>query len=243
MMEDTARDVDDVAGEMQRLLLGADGVETFLTSVARHAAGAVKHALSCGISVQSTRSSRMLGATSDDFAHAMDEIQYDVDDGPCLTCLRTGEVVRVDDIPEDPRWPAFSRRGREAGAGCSVSVPMIIDGRSVGALNLYSKEPHTLTHTDRTRAQQFADQAVGAVALARVLAEREAKAQHLEAALTSRSTIDQAIGIIIARTGCGPERAFDLLRAQSQHTNEKLRDVADRIVAQASRPAKRTAPS
>jgi GAF domain-containing protein len=235
MTENAIQDVVDVAGEMQRLLLGADGVATFLTSVARHAAGAVEHAFSCGISVDRTRSSRILGATSDDFARTMDEIQYDVDDGPCLTCLRTGEVVRVDDIPEDARWPAFSRRGKEAGAGASVSVPMIIDGRSVGALNLYSTQPNALTDADRDRAQQFADQAVGAVALARILAEREAKAQHLEAALTSRSTIDQAIGIIIARTGSGPEHAFDLLRAQSQHTNEKLRDVASRIVAQAAR--------
>jgi len=238
MAETAAKDIPDiadVAGEMQRLLLGAEGVETFLSSVARHAAGAVEHALSCGISVARTRSLRTLGATSDDFARAMDEIQYDVDDGPCLTSLRTGETVRVDDIAADTRWPAFSRRGREAGAGASMSVPMMIGAESLGALNMYSGTAHALTGADRARAQQFADQAVGAVALARILAEREAKAQHLEAALTSRSTIDQAIGIIIARTGSGPERAFDLLRAQSQHTNEKLRDVAGRIVEQASR--------
>jgi len=71
-------------------------------------------------------------------------------------------------------------------------------------------------------------------ALARRLEEREQLAGHLEKALTSRSVIDQALGVIIARTGTDAVHAFKLLRAQSQHTNEKLRDVAAQIVKQAS---------
>src|SRR6478752_3523712 len=94
-----------VAFELQRLLIGADGVESFLADAARYAAGAVPHAQSVGITVGATRFLRMLGATSDELAKALDAVQYDVDDGPCLTCLRTGEIVSVDDIATDPRWP------------------------------------------------------------------------------------------------------------------------------------------
>lgn len=226
----------DVAAELQRLLLGAPGVESFLAEVARYAAGAVEHALSCGLTVTATRTSTILGASSDDLAKVLDGVQYDINDGPCLTALRTARTVRVDDIAADQRWEAFSRRARQAGAGSSVSVPLRINGEAIGALNLYSGQAHGLTHDDHARAHQFADQAAGAVALARLLQEREDTARHLETALTSRSTIDQAIGIIIAQTGADPERAFDLLRAQSQHTNEKLRDVAASVVARATRP-------
>lgn len=224
------RGVKDVALQLQQTLLGADGIEAFLTHVARLAAGHVEHAQSAGITVTGTRWTRTLGATTDPFAHTMDAIQYDLDDGPCLTCLRTCTVVVVDDIPTDTRWPAFTRRGRQAGAGSSVSVPLRVHGSAVGALNLYSRHPHGLTPTDRARAEQFAEQAAGAIALARLLREREETATHLERALRSRSVIDQALGFIMARAGVDADRAFELLRAESQHTNEKLRDVAARII-------------
>jgi GAF domain-containing protein len=234
----SSREPGTIALELQKLLIGADGVESFLADASRYAAGAVAHAQSVGITVGATGCLRMLGATSDELAEALDAIQYDIDDGPCLTCLRTAQVVVVDDIAADPRWPAFARRGRQAGAGSSMSVPIMIDSDAVGALNLYSREAHGLTAEDQTRAQQFADQAAGAIALARRLEEREQIAGHLEKALTSRSVIDQALGVIIARTGTDAEHAFELLRAQSQHTNEKLREVAAQIVKQASNRAR-----
>jgi AmiR/NasT family two-component response regulator len=59
-------------------------------------------------------------------------------------------------------------------------------------------------------------------------------AGHLKKALTSRSVIDQAVGVIIARTGHDAEHAFQLLRAQSQDTNVKLRDLAAQIVKRAA---------
>lgn len=228
-----------IAVELQRLLIGAERIEAFLTEVAVLAAGAVERAQSVGITVGATRWSPTFGATSDDLAEAMDAIQYEVDDGPCLTCLRTGESVVVGDIGADQRWPAFGRRGQEAGAAASLSVPLQIDGGTVGALNLYSRHALGLHADDHVRARQFADHAAGAVALARMLMDREELAGHLETALASRSVIDQALGVLMARTGADPARAFTLLREQSQHTNDKLRDVAADIVAWTVRTSRR----
>jgi hypothetical protein len=196
----SSRDPRNVAAELQSLLLGADGVEAFLADVSPgpQSAPSREH-FSCGITVRAERSSVILGATSDEFAATLDAVQYEVDDGPCLTCPRVAEVVSVDDIKADPRWPMFARRGRQVGAGSSLSVPLIVRDAAVGALNFYSRRVSALTDADRARAQQFADQAAGAVALAARLREREEKAQHLEAALFSRSVIDQAIGILIAQ--------------------------------------------
>ncbi|WP_250556681.1 GAF domain-containing protein [Pseudonocardia lacus] len=191
---DGRRDGRDVALELQVLLLGAPGVEAFLVEVTRLAAGAVQRAQSCGVTVQRTSHSRMLAATSDEFATRMDEVQYAVDDGPCLHCLREGETVLVDDIASDGRWPSFSRRGVAVGAGSSLSVLLLVEGAPVGALNLYSRLARGLDHADQARARQFADQAAGAVALAARLAEQERREQHLETALTSRSIIDQPSG-------------------------------------------------
>lgn len=84
-------------------------------------------------------------------------------------------------------------------------------------------------------APTFEDGVVtGVVVSFRDLSERR-KNEQLEAALTSRTVIDQAIGIIMAQNRCGPEDAFDTLRTASQNRNVKLRDLATRIVTAVSR--------
>jgi hypothetical protein len=60
---------------------------------------------------------------------------------------------------------------------------------------------------------------------------------HLRAALETRPVIDQAKGILIGNLGCDAERAFQLLVAQSQHENRKVRDVATELVARSIRQA------
>jgi GAF domain-containing protein len=225
----------DVAIELQALLLGADGIESFLAEVAGRAAGAVDRAQSCGVTVQASPTTRMLGATTDEFAQRMDEVQYALDDGPCLTCLREGEPVLIPDIRAERRWPAFVRRGAQEGAGASMSVPLIVDERTVGALNLYSRVAHGLTDDDRSRAAQLAAQAAGAVALALLLAEREERERHLETALRSRSVIDQAMGVLMGQARISADEAFEVLRRRSQSANVKLRDLAAALIAEATR--------
>ena len=57
---------------------------------------------------------------------------------------------------------------------------------------------------------------------------------QLNAALESRSVIDQARGVLIARGGGTPEDAIATLKQRSQRENRKLRDIAIEIVADAS---------
>jgi AmiR/NasT family two-component response regulator len=111
---------------------------------------------------------------------------------------------------------------------------MTVHHDAVGALNLYSRTPGALPTADRDRAARFAGQAAGAVALALRLREREAEAQHLETALRSRSTIDQAVGILMARAHLSPDAAFEVLRRRSQDSNRKLRDLAADLIADAA---------
>jgi AmiR/NasT family two-component response regulator len=54
----------------------------------------------------------------------------------------------------------------------------------------------------------------------------------LQRAPESRGVIDQAKGILMGRHGLSAEDAFDLLSQRSQHSNRKVRDIAQEIVAQ-----------
>ena len=66
---------------------------------------------------------------------------------------------------------------------------------------------------------------------------------RLEARLETMPVIEQAKGVLMAQTGCGPEQAFDMLRRASQRANVKVRDLACDIVGRAAADAQDEASS
>jgi AmiR/NasT family two-component response regulator len=87
-------------------------------------------------------------------------------------------------------------------------------------------------------ASQFAGPAAVSVYNARLLAEARGRAEQLQRAMSSRTVIDQAIGIMRSRSGGSSEEAFDRLTQISQAENVKLRVVAERLVAEAVKRAR-----
>jgi len=125
------------------------------------------------------------------------------------------------------RYPAHALAH---GVISSLSLPVIVDGLTVAAVNLYSSRPAAFTGLPRQHAEAFTDQcAVALDLLWRQIDQTQVQQQLLEA-LTSRSTIDHAIGILMGQQRCTASEAFDLLREASQHRKRKLRDVAADII-------------
>jgi AmiR/NasT family two-component response regulator len=58
------------------------------------------------------------------------------------------------------------------------------------------------------------------------IAKLVAEVDGLHRAQEHRAVIEQAKGVIMSTTGCGPDAAFAVLVAQSQNENRKLWDVA-----------------
>lgn len=223
-----------MAVRLRSLLLGSDGDRSLLSELAAWAAGQVEDAISCGITVSATKGTQRMGATSDELAKRMDAIQYVLEDGPCLSCIREQTVVRIADLHADRRWLEFAVRGQREGVASSLSVPMVVGSRVVGAVNLYSPRRDGLDEGSVDRAQVVAHQAGGAIALAIRLAEREAETPRVDTASGPRSVIDQAVGIIMARQQITAEAAFEILRAQSYHSRTMLGERADAVVAEVS---------
>jgi hypothetical protein len=94
------------------------------------------------------------------------------------------------------------------------------------ALNLYSRQAGVFTADQLARAEGFAAEATRALRLAWRLADQAELTGHLEAALATRSIIDQAWASSWAKTGAPPTRRSKSLRAASSHRNLKLRDIA-----------------
>jgi GAF domain-containing protein len=215
--------------ELQDALLGTESVEQFLHEMALLAAGLVSGGLSCGMTMQSSGRPVTL-ACSDPVAAQVDEVQYELDDGPCLHAMRHAQMVRIKDTSEKARWPEFEAQAEAHGIRSCLALPLNADGKPVGALNLYAPAASAFGAAEVRRAENFAEYASGALTLAMRMATRAALIEQLRSSLTSRTVIDQALGIIMAREHCTQARAFAIMRSASQNSNTKLRDIAAAIV-------------
>ncbi|WP_238697910.1 ANTAR domain-containing protein [Streptomyces sp. E5N91] len=54
--------------------------------------------------------------------------------------------------------------------------------------------------------------------------------RQLKEAVVSHAVVDQAIGVVIALGGVTPDEGWTVLKEVSQHTNIKLRNVAEAIL-------------
>jgi GAF domain-containing protein len=210
---------------LQSLTLSTARVSDFLSDLvtwAPHLAGAP---LSASITVRGEHQPYTV-TSSDQLADQADELQYQGGEGPCLTALNVGRTIYVEDMHDETRWDAYHPHAVAAGVGSSLSLPLQVDGTGIGALNLYSRRPQAFDERLRRNFTVFAAQAAAALAMVLRQARQDEISTQLEQALSSRTMIDQAMGILMAEQRCGAEEAFALLRAHSQNTNRRIRDLA-----------------
>jgi GAF domain-containing protein len=169
-------------------------------------------------------------AASGDLAADLDEAQYRLGAGPCLTAATTGRPAEVRDTEADARWPEFSRRAADRGCRSILSVPLLARNVVPAGLNVYLRGALGSEAATRSLATRFAHHAVVPVSNMYLYASAVERAGHLETALDSRAVIDQAKGILMERFKLTPDQAFQALTRVSMETNTKVRDVAERFV-------------
>jgi GAF domain-containing protein len=233
MMGEPGVDVTDNLTEMQKALLGTQTLEQFLQEMATLAARLVTDGVSCGMTMRPTGRPATV-ACSDPLASEVDEVQYQLDEGPCLHAMRTGDRVSIDDTAGRAWWPQFEAAAQARGIRSCLALPLVADGKPVGALNLYARGVAAFGPSQVHRAENLAENASGALSLMLRLASYSELTDQLRSSLTSRAVIYQALGVIMAQERCTQARAFEMLRGASQNGNVKLRDIAGAIVTSVS---------
>ena len=172
---------------------------------------------------------RVLGASNEQ-THLLELFQVQNDEGPCLDCYRTGQVVLHSDLDLVSPWPRFSAECTAAGYASVCAVPLRLAAHTLGCFNLFMSEPGGLTDTDVALAQALTD--VASIAMVQVQAMRNATIceGHLQHALTSRTAIEQAKGMI-AEHNVDMNEAFARLRIYARNNNRRLTEIAEAVVA------------
>jgi AmiR/NasT family two-component response regulator len=106
-------------------------------------------------------------------------------------------------------------------------------------MNIYAHSRDAFDQAAVELGELYAIPASISVYNAQLLADAQRVAAQLQAALTNRAVIDQALGIIMSRSGDSPDQAFDQLRSASRVDGGTVTDAAQRIVDDAIRQAQR----
>jgi len=204
---------------VQRLRSTRDLGET-LTATVAGAVEAVTNAERAGITQVDSQGVITTQAPTDEQVGAIDRLQSEFAEGPCLDALALEHTVYIPDLAgETSRWPAFANRALALGAVSVLSFRLSSDSSPVTALNLYASAPFAFDAEDRLWGEVFASHA--AIALAHATNNA-----GLSTALRSRDLIGQAKGMLMERFDITDRAAFTMLVESSQQTNLKLRDVA-----------------
>lgn len=178
-----------------------------------------------GVSTLDRHGRAQTRAASSALVQELDDLQYGINEGPCVDSLRAPAPVSAPHIARDERWPRYVPEAVARGLRSQLAVRLYIDEQhTVGGLNLYSTLHDEIDPAAPPAADLFATQAVVVLGKIREL-------DHLHEALVSRETIGKAIGLMMAKYRMDSEAAFNYLARTSSHSNTKLRLVAERVIA------------
>jgi hypothetical protein len=210
---------------LSRLLTGHRPLRQTLVLIAEFAVQAIPGADGAGLTMLEDNRTQTVVASAE-FVHAVDDVQYRLGEGPCLLAVETGQTQTSGSLGGDPRWRRFGPRVGRMGVHSVLSLPFYAHAK-----NAFGDDAVRI-------GELFAVPAAVSVHNAQVLAQSQRLAEQLGEALTSRAVIDQALGIVMSRTGANPEEAFDRLRAMSQSQHVKLSEVARLLVDESVRSAR-----
>ncbi|WP_194820306.1 GAF and ANTAR domain-containing protein [Nocardia sp. XZ_19_385] len=195
----------------------------------------------------SDTSTRELVYATDAVAQQLDELQFVVGEGPCLTAYRDNRAEIWPELGAGPaaeRWPALTPEMLNLGVRATFAFPVPGARRPIGVLELYSKTVGALAEGAEHSAAGCA-LAIGK-ALQTNWQERVVAAGGVESALErsgfqdpslgelgefSRSEVYVASGMAAVQLGVSAEQGLDRLRAYTYAQGRPITEVAADIVA------------
>ena len=224
-------DVAQALRDVARSLEAEPDLQHVLEAIVASATATVPGAEQAGVSIREGKRLQTVASTSD-LTKRINNIEHELDEGPCLQALLDHRSYRIDDMSTDTRWPRFAAAAEAHGIRSMLGYKLFTSGRTLGTLDLYSSTPNAFDAEAEVVGEVFAAHA----AIALLGSTQQAEWQI---ALNSRDTIGMAKGILMHRERLTGEQAFNLLVSTSQNANIKLHDLAAWLVDNANNTARR----
>jgi hypothetical protein len=169
---------------------------------------------------------------SDGHARALEDLQFDLGEGPCVDAVGARRPVLEADLGGDGsrRWPAYAAVYR-GGARGVFAFPLQVGAACVGVLDVYQDQSEPMPADAVALALAFADLAMDMI----VDGQADASAGEVETGvndlLAPRLEVYQAQGMVMVDLGVSLTEAMALLRAHAFTLGRPLAEVAREVVA------------
>ena len=185
------------------------------------------------ISVLTATAARATLSATDATADLLEELQFTLNEGPCMEAAMSGSPVLVPDVNHSAdmaRWPVFAAAVAErTSVGALFALPLQWGAINLGVLDLYRRLPGALTDAQRRDAVSAAE-----IATLMMLGQRTdpgGRGGWLDSSAVSRAEIHQATGMVLVQLGGTAPDALARMRAYAFVHERLLIDVARDVVA------------
>jgi GAF domain-containing protein len=218
-----------VSARMSGLLLTDESVESALGLISSLAVETIPGTSGAGVSTIDEHRRRSSGST-DERVRLADRLQYELDEGPCLSAAGQRGLVRIDDLTEDGRWPRWAEAVVPLGLRAAMSTALVAGDRSLGAIKVYADRPGTFDQHSEQLLTLFAAQAAMLVAHLQIHDRSKRLSDGLREAIHSRDVISMAKGILMGRHAIDEDAAFGMLLARCEEDGRAVAEAAAAIV-------------
>jgi hypothetical protein len=182
---------------------------------------------------------------SDEGARFVELLQTQTEQGPCIDCMRTAELVSVPDLEAElQRWPDFVPAAVDAGYRSIYAVPMRLRAQGVGGLNLLYADTAELPAWQLHLAQAMADLTILGLTQEHDSRRTDRLTEQTLIEFNDRVQLGQAIGLVAGTLGIEPDLARAALaeyaNRQGRHLRDAARAITDGVIDVADIAAERT---
>ncbi|WP_104167805.1 GAF and ANTAR domain-containing protein [Arthrobacter sp. SX1312] len=218
-----------VPGRTRGRLLTEQTAHDAVDGLAEVAFAVIRSADGAGVSLLDSGARRLsVGATSNGVLE-VDDLQYELGEGPCLSAWATGAPVHILDTHRDLRWERWRAAAVRCGIRSCLSVPLPKGPGRLGAMKVYSDSPGAFSDADRKILQSLARSAAALLGHIQTSDLPQRLSDEHRTALAGRDAVGIARGILMERHAVDKETAMQQLIDLATRTGTTVRDQATAI--------------
>ncbi|RJT75134.1 ANTAR domain-containing protein [Arthrobacter cheniae] len=168
---------------------------------------------------------------SDELAARLDELQFDLGEGPRREAARTRVPVLIPYVRSvtHEKWPVFANALLATEVQALFVFPLIVGAMDIGVVELYRTTPGELSASDLLMARALADGAAWSL-LRQILVPDSGDESQQPDLSPSRREIHQATGMVLAQTGGSAADALLLLRGHAFANGQTVRQTSTEVL-------------
>ena len=212
------------------LLLSQEKADRAVSLLAQAIKQAMPGATGTGASLLDPAGGLVSSGSTDAVVRQADTAQYELGEGPCLTAWAAEEVVIIQDVHTEGRWPRWTSAVAGLPVRSVVSAPLLAGKEAIGALKIYSALPGQYDDDAGSTLALFAGTAATLLAHIQGSEAPLRMSEELKATLASRDTINRACGVLMERHGISHDQALQKMMNNARAAGAPLVKISEKLV-------------